>query len=140
VRTYSIFDADTGLLAGRAFSTDIADPVEHARIVAMNTPDGHGAVEGEHDHLSRRVDIATGAVVDYQPPAPSTDHEWSVAMKRWQFTAPAQAALERRRTALARHAELISQQHDDMRRAVLGDAAALEGLKAIEIEIASLSL
>jgi len=48
-------------------------------------------VEGEHDHLSKRVDIATGEVVDYQPPAPADDADktwsWDDAIKRWAPTA-----------------------------------------------------
>jgi hypothetical protein len=42
-------------------------------------------------------------------------------------------------SARARHAELISRQYDDVRRVVLGDAAAMERLQAVEAEIQALS-
>lgn len=46
-----------------------------------------GAIEGTYDHLSQRVDLETGDVVDWQPPRPVgdeyTDHEWDTGTKRW---------------------------------------------------------
>jgi hypothetical protein len=139
MKVYSLYDSTTGLFVGRSFGTDLReDTGEHARAIAANTPAGHGTVEGVHDHLSRKVDLTTGAVVDYQPPQPSADHEWSASMKRWQLTAAAQAKAAAAEATRARHAELISQQHDDVRRAVLGDAAAKARLQAIEVEITGL--
>lgn len=50
-------------------------------------PEGIGAIEGAYDHLSQRVDIETGEVVDWQPDKPEgdeyTDHEWDAGTKRW---------------------------------------------------------
>jgi hypothetical protein len=48
-------------------------------------------VIGRFDHLSQRVDIDTQTIVDYQPPQPSTEHEWNAATKRWQLTIEAEA-------------------------------------------------
>jgi hypothetical protein len=181
VRTYSFYDATTGLFTGRRFSTDVRES-DHERSVAANTPEGQGVVEGHHDHLSRKVDVekvaaarqahhATHAatvetmrknftpampsatyhepplplfaasaehVIDHQPPAPSDQHEWHPDTKRWHLSAAAQAKATVAAAARARRAQLIEQQHDDVRRAVLGDAAAVERLRAIESEIAGL--
>jgi hypothetical protein len=139
MKTYSLFDTTTGLFVGRTFSTDLReDTGAHARALAANTPAGHGVLEGVHDHLSRRVELATGTVLDYQPPAPSADHEWNADIKRWQLSAAAQAKAAAAAMVRARHEELIRQQHDDVRRAVLGDVAARERSQAIESEIGAL--
>lgn len=51
-------------------------------------PDGIGAIDGAYDHLSQRVDLETGEVVDWQPDKPAgdeyTDHEWDANTKRWR--------------------------------------------------------
>jgi len=166
IRSY-FYDVATGLFSGRYFSSSDVDEVAHARAVQLNLPEGHGAIAGRFDHLSQRVDIerlqreddeaatawaakgddkgppsrvvATAAhVIDYQPPAPSTDHEWNPDTKRWLLSAVAQATVAAAAAAKARHAELIGQQHDDIRRAVLGDTSALERLRAIDTEVTAL--
>lgn len=48
--TYSIYDPVTGLFVGRRLTC----PAEHAH---LNIGEGHAAVEGVHDHLSKRIDI-----------------------------------------------------------------------------------
>lgn len=59
--------------------------------IEYNTPPGYVAIEGVYDHLSQRIDIATGIVVDYQPPAPPdtamASYTWDVPSKRWLATA-----------------------------------------------------
>lgn len=64
--------------------------------VAANTPPGHAAMAGAHDRRRRRVDVATGAVVDYQPPAPEPDGlrtwTWDAVAWRW-VPVPTTAAL-----------------------------------------------
>lgn len=84
--TVSFYRLDTGLFTGRTYSGD----ERHLRV-----PAGDGVVPGEHDHLSRRVDLTTGQVVDYQPPAPpDTEHEtfaWDASIKRWVGTPTAAA-------------------------------------------------
>lgn len=52
-----------------------------------NTPPGCGATVGVADWQAQRVDLATGAVVDWQPPAPADDAiqtwAWDEASRRW---------------------------------------------------------
>ncbi|WP_428421978.1 tail fiber assembly protein [Methylibium sp.] len=64
----------------------------------MNIPSGLAAREGVYDHLSQRVDLITGAVVDWQPPAPAdTEFEtwaWDAKTRRWLST-PTEAAIAR---------------------------------------------
>jgi len=102
IRHWSFYDKATGLLTGQVFgATD-------ASTLLVNIPDGQSAVEGEHDHLSRRVDIATGLVVDYQPLQPNVDHEWDEASKRWKLKVEVAARVERSAMARARIAHLES--------------------------------
>lgn len=53
------------------------------RLLPGSIPAGHIAVEGNHDRHCRRFDLPTGEVVDYQPPAPDADHEWTG--NRWEL-------------------------------------------------------
>lgn len=85
---WSFFDPATGLFDGRRFSGP--DRMLHA-----NQPPGMAALKGAYDHLSQRVDLATGKVVDYKPPAPpDTEFEtfaWDASIKRWVGTPTAAA-------------------------------------------------
>jgi hypothetical protein len=51
-------------------------------------PDGYIAIEGDIDHLSKRMDVQAGVVVEYQPPQPDANHEWDdktdPARPRWR--------------------------------------------------------
>jgi Domain of unknown function (DUF4376) len=89
-RTWSFYDTATGALAPSALTCAAAQ-------VAANTPPGHAAIEGRFDPLSQRVDLATGQVVDYQPPAPAADElrtwAWDEATRRW-VAVPTLAALK----------------------------------------------
>lgn len=67
--TWTFYDLATGEIRSRTFAGN-------ETLLAANTPDGCGAIEGIYDRLSQRVDLATTAAVDYQPPAPDDDHEW----------------------------------------------------------------
>ena len=75
---YSFFDLKTGLLTGQFYSGD--DPTQ------MLTP-GVGMVEGIHDHLSKRVELGSGSVVNYRPPPPAdtedASHKWDSGAARW---------------------------------------------------------
>lgn len=77
---WSFYDLETGLFTGGTFGG-----IEE--FVAANTPPGCGARAGTHDYLSRRVDLETGEIVDWQPPKPAgdefTDHEWDGGIRRW---------------------------------------------------------
>jgi hypothetical protein len=83
IKTWSFCDSATGALLGRTFSGS-----ESA--LAANTPEGAMAVEGVHDHMSCRVDTATGEVVDYVPPQPAADDKrtwaWDTGTRRWVET------------------------------------------------------
>ena len=89
---WSFYSPSTGLFTGRIFRGD-NDSID------ANTPDGTAALEGEHDHLSRRVDLSVLTeitVVDWQPPAPVNTaletFDWKPDAKRWVGT-PTSAAL-----------------------------------------------
>jgi hypothetical protein len=78
--SWSFYDAETGAIAPGVITCTAAQ-------LAANTPAGHIAIPGAFDHLSQRVDLATGQVVDYQPPAPADDElrtwAWNAETRRW---------------------------------------------------------
>lgn len=141
MKKFSIYSAATGMLTGGCYSTNHADPAEFVR---LNTPDGHGAVDGHHDHLSQRVDLdllnadggpATAAhVVDYKPPSPSPNHEWHEQTKRWKLTVAASDQATRTQLLAARKSELHKRQADPLRRLLLNpqDEAARKSLHEID--------
>lgn len=133
-RTWSLYDSGTGLFVGKT----IMCPEDH---LSANILDGHAATEGRHDHLSSKVDISTGAVIDHQPPRPSQDHEWNANAKRWCLTATAQAREAAIAISRARRAVLIELQHDDVRRVALNpqDTQARKALQAIEDEMSAIN-
>jgi hypothetical protein len=132
MKLFSFYHTDTGLLAPTKFSTD------DVRMLKNNIPANHAAIEGHHDHLTKRVDLETKTIVDYQPPQPSPDHEWNADTKRWQLTAQAQDKINRRKAALARIAQLESGSLRTIREAQLGMAGAEDRLKELDAEIAVL--
>jgi hypothetical protein len=71
MRTYSFYHMVSGAVHRQRFSTDD----DRASALAANTPADHVSMERVLDPFSQRVDVLTGAVVDYRPPAPSPDHE-----------------------------------------------------------------
>ena len=88
----SVYDKATGLFTGVVI-------VGNAQAVDQNTPDGCGVVDGQRDHLRQRVDLATGQVVDWQPPAPPADEwqtwDWNADNRRW-ISIPTRAAIAKR--------------------------------------------
>lgn len=78
--TWSFYNAGSGLFVGKVFRGSL-------ETLAQNNPDGFLAMEGEYDHLSKRVDLATGGIVEYVPPQPANTPEntwsWSAPIKRW---------------------------------------------------------
>lgn len=130
IKHYMLFDKTSGLFLSHL----TADEDQ----LGCNTPSGCGAVEGLFDHMSQRVDMETGKVVDYQPPKPSADHEWNGETKRWQITAGAADKINRSNAAHSRIAQLEASQHRHVREHCLGIAGAAERLKAIDDEIFSL--
>lgn len=150
MRAISFYHKETGLLTGNQLIVSDND------MLAANTPANHIAIDGHYDNLSQKVDIAnptfletTGmdgeavqtpvySVIDYQPPQPSTDHEWNDETKRWQLSAAAAGKINRSNAARIRISQLEVSQHRHVREHCLGIAGAAERLKAIDDEIFSL--
>lgn len=134
VAPWSFYDPATGALTGRTY----AGPES---LLALNTPPGHHALKGHHDHLSKRVDLQSGAVVDWQPPQPSPDHQWDQQSRRWQLSASAQERQAARAEALERIAALEAAQHRAVRELLLELASehpGLNRLQEIDTQIAQL--
>jgi hypothetical protein len=94
VRAVSFYHKETGQLAGNHMI------VSDNEMLVLNTPPDHIAIDGHHDHLSKRVNIETKEIVDYQPPQPSDAHEWNDSTKRWQLNSISQEKLDKRNSAL----------------------------------------
>lgn len=138
MKAYSFYDPATGLFTGGRYSTDIVSGDRLAAALAANTPKGTRSVEGDHDMLSSCIDVVTGKVVDYQPPAPSGDHVWNPATKRWVLSTSAQQKVTARTAALARIAQLEAAQPRALRELALGYENAKARVEAIDAEITSL--
>lgn len=86
---FSLYDTETGYFTGQRLRGS-------ADFIAANLPQGCSTIAGEHDHLCRRVDLESGEVVPWQPPAPADDDtrtwSWDEATERWQ-PVPTAAAL-----------------------------------------------
>jgi hypothetical protein len=111
MKTYSFYHKDTGAFNGVKFSSTDPNDVE------LNVPADHIAIEGHHDHLSKRVE--NGEVVDFQPPQPSPDHEWNGETKRWQLTTAVARSHIDRLTALGQIEILEATQHRIVRESLL---------------------
>ncbi|MGC2461630.1 MAG: hypothetical protein WA446_11770 [Steroidobacteraceae bacterium] len=61
-KTYSLYEAATGLFTGKRLHCD------DEGLLAVRLPAGTLAMEGAFNHRSQRVDLATGAVLAYRPP------------------------------------------------------------------------
>ncbi len=133
---FSVYDKASGLFVGRQFSVQVGG--QHT----LNVREGEAAIEGQHDHLSRRVDLAQDppVVIDHQPPQPSADHEWHAETRRWRLSSEAQARADARITARARIAHLETAQLRPLRELALdfGNKEARLRLQEIEAEIAAL--
>lgn len=132
MRAVSFYHRETGVFISNQMIVSDDD------ILALNTPKDHIAIDGHHDHLSKRFDIATGEIVEWMPPAPSSDHVWNPETKRWQISAAAADKIAKRNAARARIQELEASQHRRVREHALGNPGALEQLQAIDDEIFSL--
>ena len=130
-KTYSLYEAATGLFTGKRLHWD------DEGLLSVRLPAGTLALEGTFDHRSQRLDLATGAVVGYRPAAPSGDHEWNSAEKRWQVKG-VRGVESRTAVIYARIHTLEATQGRAVREATLGDATAIKRLKEIDAEIKDL--
>ena len=73
MKTISIADAATGLFTGSVKTL-------HASLVAANVPAGCVAVDGRHDAQRSRLDLASGEVVPWLPPAPADNERATYAL------------------------------------------------------------
>ncbi|MGH8231237.1 MAG: hypothetical protein ACRESY_05385 [Steroidobacteraceae bacterium] len=129
IKTYSLYEAATGLFTGKRLHCD------DEGLLAVRLPVGTLALEGTYDRRTQRMDLATGEVVAYRPPAPSPDHEWDPAAKRWQVRPAAPSPDGRTGVIYARIQALEASQGRAVREATLGDARAMKRLKEIDAEI-----
>lgn len=139
MRHVTFFHKETGLLNGKHLL------VSDDSAVALNMPEDHEAIDhpatGMLDHLSQRVEVQTGQLVDYQPPPPSEDHEWNERIKRWQLRDEVVKARNIRTDARTRITQLRTDQHR-YALCVLTDPAdedARDALKRIRAEIEELT-
>lgn len=141
--TYRFYDAKTGIFSGVTYSGSI----EH---LAQNTPSGYAAMEGEFDYLSQKVDLKSGNVIDYQPPAPADDASriwaWDAQSKRWK-SAPTLSVLKVLRVAEVQSAIEAQEKSQDrpqrelmsaFRLSLPAPAVALTRMLTIDNEISRL--
>lgn len=87
------FDPQTGIFTGASFSVHPPTP----EALAANTPEGCALYEGDFDPLCHRIDLQTGELVSYQPPAPPDTlhytYQWDGAAGRY-VAAPTLARLK----------------------------------------------
>lgn len=108
----SLYDTATGRLLGVV--ADLPDD-----IAAQHAAPGTAWIDGEHDHLAARVDLAAlpHQVAPWQPPAPPdtelATHEWDATARRWRAL-PTLAA--HRADALAKLQRLIDAAEADQAR------------------------
>jgi len=139
MKHFHFFHAETGVIHPDALAINASVGVEEAALA--NCPAGHKPIAGNFDHLSQRVDIESGTVVDHQPPQPSPDHEWHSATKRWRLSEAATARREARTRAVEKIAALEAAQHRAVRELLLElvpEHPGLRRLREIEAEIAAL--
>lgn len=78
------YDLTTGIFSGQSRT----GPNEW---LDAHIPEGVGVWIEPVDHLSQRLDLETGLIVDYQPPAPAGDEftqfAWDTTVRRWQASA-----------------------------------------------------
>lgn len=137
-RHVTFYHQTTGLLNGLSIVASDHDAI------ALNTPADHVAIDHpddrQLDHLSERFDLATGKIVEHQPPQPSPDHEWDAAAKRWRLNQATQDKQARRQGALKTIAALETAQHRPLRDLALDpqNLSARSRLESIAVEIAAL--
>lgn len=107
MRPYSFYRLSDGMFTGKVRSISMS-----RRIEDIIVPEGCGVIEGWHDHLSKRLDLTSGEIVDYQPPRPDANHEWihddehGNRVRRWALKPEVIECRARRAAAVARIVEL----------------------------------
>jgi len=66
MKTYSAYRLADGIFTGKKLLGGITAPTPE--FLARNTPKDCALIEGDHDRLTKRVDVETGTVVDYVSP------------------------------------------------------------------------
>lgn len=130
--------------------TGAVDSAESFAGIAGNEDDNIGLIEGVRDWQSERVDLETGQIIDYQPPAPDDDHEWlhddeqGNRIRRWVLKPEAAERNARQAAAQTRIAELAQKTERAVREHILGivptdddRAAGALTLQEIQDEIAA---
>ncbi len=119
-----VYDSATGMFTGVSLHTNVKTPEALAAFITQNTPAGQSAYVGYVDPLAQKMDVASGRLVDYQPPPPSATHEWNTTSKRWQRPVGL-----KRSAALARIAALEVGQHRAVRETVIALCHAMDAIK-----------
>jgi hypothetical protein len=140
---WHFYHAQSGLLHEKSVflaaggRQDVIVEIEAATALA-NAPEGYVPISGVTDALSQRVDVATGALLDYQPAQPSPQHVWDQVSRRWRLSATTEATNQVRAHALTQIAALEASQGRALREQAIGTAGAVDRLRAIDAQIAAL--
>ncbi len=131
---WSFYDPQTGDISPKRLMSS------NPQVVRDNTPEGLRAIAGWHDHLSRRVDLETGDVIDWQPPQPDADHEWNPERRRWVKRSDVRARENERARVLAEIAQLEASQTRPLRELLIdpNNVTAHTRLRAIDERIVTL--
>lgn len=136
MKSWSYYDRETGLFSRRKHS----GPDDWL----PSPPDGHVAIEGDFDHLSKRFDLSTLTVVEYQPPCPDDEHEWDSTTDptrpRWRKRREVVERERQRAVSLSRIKELEEKQLRPLRELARDpeNAEARRRLVQIDTDIAEL--
>lgn len=136
--SFHFYDPKSGELHEASCHTNVANPEHAMEFAKLNAPPGHLPIAGHYDARIHRVDLKTGTAYDYEPPAPSADHVWNAAHKRWVLSEAAQAKFDAAAAARQQIAALEAGQHRIVREVLLGKAGAQERLQALHDQIAAL--
>ena len=142
MKTRSIYNRGTGFFTGGVVA-------HNDNSVFGKLEPELGEVEGQHDHLSKRVDLATGEVIEWQPPAPpDTDletFEWDALSEpkrpRWRARPTAKALVRAENAAIVAQIEREeAKQTRSIRELALTPSSkpAKDALQAIENKVAEL--
>jgi hypothetical protein len=134
MKRWHFWDQTSGAISSHYFCAP------NDRALRDNTPAGLIPIEGTYDHLSQRVDLATGKVIDYRPDQPDDDHEWNERLRRWTKRPEAMAKQIQATRAQRQIERLEKQQARPMRELARnpGDAAARRRIDEIDAEIEAL--